>query len=203
MKYAPRKKWTHFLCNFFQYCEESPLELPTCSFEDEGPSYTSLQYYDKWTREKMLLKDDIRCLCPEKYNYLDTRYKFMAKGHYDIVVTNYYCLPVSLTFLLKIVKLSFWNHTSPNFQLMDCNPGEICKEITDLPGEFLVNPKCLCPLDMSCPSLDPQNVETIIFDDHSIVHNVRCEMTSRVSKMRNLGELLIHRKNEEEIFEKK
>ena len=86
---------------FFQYCEESPLELPTCSFEDEGPSYTSLQYYDKWTREKMLLKDDIRCLCPEKYNYLDTRYKFMAKGHYDIVVTNYYCLPVSLTFLLK------------------------------------------------------------------------------------------------------
>ena len=73
---------------------------------------------------------------------------------------------------------------------MDCNPGEICKEITDLPGEFLVNPKCLCPLEMSCPSLDPQNVETIIFDDHTIVHNVRCEMTSRVSKMRNLGELL-------------
>ena len=91
---------------FFQYCEESPLELPTCSFEDEGPSYTSLQYYDKWTREKMLLKDDIRCLCPEKYNYLDTRYKFMAKGHYDIVVTNYYCLPVSLTFLLKNLKKS-------------------------------------------------------------------------------------------------
>ena len=44
----------------------------------------------------MLLKDDIRCLCPEKYNYLDTRYKFMAKGHYDVVVTNYYCLPVSI-----------------------------------------------------------------------------------------------------------
>merc|ERR1712026_644244 len=92
----------------------------------------------------------------------------MAKGHYDIVVTNYYCLP-----------------------LMDCNPGEICKEITDLPGEFLVNPKCLCPLEMSCPTLDPQNVETIIFDDHTLVHNVRCEMTSRVSKMRNLGELLV------------
>ena len=74
---------------------------------------------------------------------------------------------------------------------MDCNPGEICKEITDLPGEFLVNPKCLCPLEMSCPTLDPQNVETIIFDDHTLVHNVRCEMTSRVSKMRNLGELLV------------
>ena len=106
---------------FFQYCEESPLELPTCSFEDEGPSYTSLQYYDKWTREKMLLKDDIRCLCPEKYNYLDTRYKFMAKGHYDIVVTNYYCLPVSFNFSLyfgtKIVILffSWWIATLARF----------------------------------------------------------------------------------------
>ena len=93
-------------------------------------------------------------------------------------------------FPLKNRQIKFLEPYFPNFQLMDCNPGEICKEITDLPGEFLVNPKCLCPLEMSCPSLDPQNVETIIFDDHSIVHNVRCEMTSRVSKMRNLGELL-------------
>ena len=105
------KKWPNFLC-IFQYCEESPLELPTCSFEDEGPSYTSLQYYDKWTREKMLLKDDIRCLCPEKYNYLDTRYKFMAKGHYDIVVTNYYCLPVSFSFCESHFWLELKNEVS-------------------------------------------------------------------------------------------
>ena len=107
---------------FFQYCEESPLELPTCSFEDEGPSYTSLQYYDKWTREKMLLKDDIRCLCPEKYNYLDTRYKFMAKGHYDIVVTNYYCLPVSLTFLLKNRQIEFLEPYFPQFSADGLQP---------------------------------------------------------------------------------
>ena len=45
-----------------------------------------------------------------------------------------------------------------------CRQDEICKEITDTPGEFLVNPICQCPSQMSCPSVAPKNVELMVYD---------------------------------------
>ena len=41
---------------------------------------------------------------------------------------------------------------------------EICKEVTDIPGEYLVNPMCQCPRDYSCPTVSPKNVETVLYD---------------------------------------
>ena len=50
------------------------------------------------------------------------------------------------------------------FQLPKCTQDEICKEITDMPGEFLVNPICQCPGQMSCPSVAPKKVEVMVYD---------------------------------------
>ena len=33
-----------------------------------------------------------------------------------------------------------------------------------MPGEFLVNPICQCPGQMSCPSVAPKNVEVMVYD---------------------------------------
>lgn len=80
----------------FQFCESAPTNLQICNVEDpSNPSYTSFQYYDRSTRYKEMLKDEIFCLCPEGYNYLDTRYVFYQWGSYDVVQINSYCLPVS------------------------------------------------------------------------------------------------------------
>ena len=82
---------------FFQFCESAPTTLGLCDLEDvRQPSYTSYQYFDKATKEKKLLNDEIYCLCPEGYNYLDTRYVFYQRAEYDVVQINSYCLPVSI-----------------------------------------------------------------------------------------------------------
>ena len=83
---------------FFQFCESAPKTLGFCDLEDvRQPSYTSYQYFDKETKEKKLLNDEIYCLCPEGYNYLDTRYVFYQRAEYDVVQINSYCLPVSIS----------------------------------------------------------------------------------------------------------
>ena len=84
-----------YIFNFFQFCDSVPNKLKVCQPDDQKPSYTSWQYYDKFTRQKVLLKDEIFCTCPEGYNYLDQRYIFRTKGHYETVQINSYCLPVS------------------------------------------------------------------------------------------------------------
>ena len=33
-----------------------------------------------------------------------------------------------------------------------------------MPGEFLVNPICQCPGQMSCPSVAPKKVEVMVYD---------------------------------------
>ena len=56
------------------------------------------------------------------------------------------------------------NYWILSLQLPQCTEDEICKEITDMPGEFLVNPICQCPGQMSCPSVAPKNVEVMVYD---------------------------------------
>ena len=48
---------------------------------------------------------------------------------------------------------------------------EICKEVTDIPGEYLVNPKCQCPRDHSCPTVSPKHVETVQYDQQVYFHS--------------------------------
>ena len=40
-------------------------------------------------------RDDIKCVCPDGHNYLDTKYNFDMEGEDAIVEIDYYCLPVS------------------------------------------------------------------------------------------------------------
>jgi len=149
------KSLTQSTSDQYKFCDSAPSQLGLCDLEDlHQPSYTSYQYFDKFTREKKLLNDEIYCLCPEGYNYLDTRYVFYQRAEYDVVQINSYCLP-----------------------LPKCTEDEICKEITDMPGEFLVNPICQCPGQMSCPSVAPKNVEVMVYDKQTVVYNVKCQNT--------------------------
>ena len=80
---------------FLQFCDSAPEELPICNPQSQTASYTSLQYYGRENGLKLVLKDQIHCLCPDGYNYLDTRYKFLTEAFYDVAIIKYYCLPVS------------------------------------------------------------------------------------------------------------
>ena len=72
---------------------------------------------------------------------------------------------------------------------------QICKEITDMPGEFLVNPICQCPEEMSCPSVGPKNVDVMVTDKKVTVFNVKCQNSEsrehRYSKMMTYGQMLM------------
>lgn len=88
--------------NFLQFCDSAPEGLAECKVGSrKRPAYSSYQYYDKATSEKAFLKDEMHCLCPEGFNYLDTRYKFYSEGKFDVVATLYYCEPVSWYILLN------------------------------------------------------------------------------------------------------
>ena len=75
----------------FQYCEKSP-DVPKCSFKDQV-AYRSWQRYRN--ERKLESRDDIKCVCPDGYNYLDTKYDFRMEGEDAIVEIEYFCLPVS------------------------------------------------------------------------------------------------------------
>ena len=57
--------------------------------------------YRSWQRyrneRKLESRDDIKCVCPDGYNYLDTKYDFRMEGEDAIVEIEYFCLPVSYT----------------------------------------------------------------------------------------------------------
>lgn len=64
-----------------------------------------------------------------------------------------------------------------------------------MPGEFLVNPICQCPGEMSCPSVGPKNVEVMVYDKKVTVYNVKCQKGGgnshhAYSKMMTYGQML-------------
>ena len=85
----------NLLYPFFQFCKAAPEDLPICDPLERMPSYISYQYYDRIHGLKMLLQDKMKCVCPNGYNYLDTRYNFVTKGSFDVAIIKYFCLPVS------------------------------------------------------------------------------------------------------------
>ena len=44
------------------------------------------------------------------------------------------------------------------FQLPACNASEVCKDVTVKPGQYIVNPKCLCENGLACPSVTKKGV---------------------------------------------
>merc|ERR1711971_1194005 len=131
----------------YKYCEKAP-EVPQCSYPSQV-AYTSWQRYHKDV--KVTSRDDILCECPDGHNYLDTKYDFTMEGEDSIVKIDYFCLP-----------------------LLPCNATEYCKDITAKPGEYIVNPKCLCQDGMACPTITDRGVVTSRFGEMTI-HNIKCQ----------------------------
>merc|ERR1711936_1363571 len=131
----------------YKYCDKAP-QVPRCSHSSQV-AYTSWQRYHH--DKKVASRDDILCECPEGHNYLDTKYDFSMDGEDSIVLIEYFCLP-----------------------LPPCNATEFCKDITAKPGEYIVNPKCLCQDGLVCPSITDRGVKTSRFGE-MIIHNIQCQ----------------------------
>jgi len=130
----------------YKYCEKSP-DVPQC--------YGKMVAYKSWQRyrndKKVESRDDIKCVCPDGHNYLDTKYNFDMEGEDAIVEIDYYCLP-----------------------LPTCNATQFCKDITAKPGEYIVNPKCLCTHGQACPTITDKGIKTTRLGEMTI-HNIKCQ----------------------------
>jgi len=131
----------------YKYCEKAP-DVPKCSYSSQV-AYTSWQRYRN--DRKIESRDDIVCVCPDGHNYLDTKYDFALEGEDTIVKIEYFCLP-----------------------LPPCNATQYCKDITAKPGEYIVNPKCLCQHGQACPTITDKGIKTTRLGDMTI-HNIKCQ----------------------------
>ena len=99
----------------------------------------------------------------------DTKYDFSMDGADSIVKIDYFCLPVSINPTNQL-----WPYPGPLLQLLPCNKTQFCKDITAKPGEYIVNPKCLCQDGLVCPTITDRGVETSRFGELTI-HNIKCQ----------------------------
>lgn len=132
----------------YKYCERAPL-VDKCTRADQI-AYTSQQEY--LGDEKVQSRDVIHCECPDGHNYLDTKYDFQEEDPVTIVTVDYYCLP-----------------------LKPCNATDFCKDVTVKPGEYIVNPKCLCPTGLACPSITKKRLKKTLIGDMEL-QNIMCQV---------------------------
>lgn len=149
----------------YKYCGMAP-KLSVCSSKDEV-AYTSVQMYQG--DRKVLIKDDLHCICPFGSSYQDVKFEFKEEGIHEIVEVTYFCLP-----------------------LKECNVSETCKDITEKPGEYIVNPKCVCGGDRVCPSVSHQNSHTTRFGD-TLLHRVECQRPHGNDGRRGDTDQMLHR----------
>jgi len=132
----------------YKYCDFVPA-VKKCSSRSEV-AYTSHQVFKGY--EKVQSRDRIHCVCPDGHNYLDTKYDFKEEGELNEVLVDYYCLP-----------------------LPTCNSTEICKDVTVKPGQYIVNPKCLCSDGMACPSVTKKGVTKTLLGENMELQQVTCQ----------------------------
>merc|ERR1719394_1764225 len=132
----------------YKYCQSAPA-VKKCSSTDEV-AYTSVQIFDG--EEKVQSSDKIHCVCPDGHNYLDTEYKFKEDGDFSEMEVNYFCLP-----------------------LPACNTSEVCKDVTVKPGQYIVNPKCLCEHGLACPSVTKKGVTTTMLGANMELQQITCQ----------------------------
>jgi len=131
----------------YKYCGRAP-KVPVCRSAKQV-AYTSVQKY--LGDDKIAMKDELHCSCPFGSSYQDTKFDIKDVGPYEVWEIAYYCMP-----------------------LKQCNGTETCKDITEKPGQYIVNPKCLCGEDKVCPSMSYRNGETQRLGN-SYLHRVQCE----------------------------
>jgi len=132
----------------YKYCESVP-PVKKCSSSLEI-AYTSHQVFKG--EKKIQSRDNIHCVCPDGHNYLDTDYKFKEEGDISEMMVDYFCLP-----------------------LPPCNATEICKDVTVKPGQYIVNPKCLCTDGLACPSVTKKGVTKTLLGANMELQQVTCQ----------------------------
>lgn len=59
--------------------------------------------------------------------------------------------------------------------LPPCNGTQICKDVTVKPGQYIVNPKCLCGEGMACPSVTTRGVTRTLLGANMELQQVVCQ----------------------------
>jgi len=141
----------------YKYCDAAPA-VQKCSSTEEV-AYTSVQIFRGET--KIESSDKIHCVCPDGHNYLDTEYKFKEDGEISEMLVNYFCLP-----------------------LPACNSSEVCKDVTVKPGQYIVNPKCLCENGLACPSVTKKGVTKTLLGANMELQQITCQEPMRATGRR-------------------
>merc|ERR1711973_346460 len=59
--------------------------------------------------------------------------------------------------------------------LPSCNTSEVCKDVTVKPGQYIVNPKCLCEHGLACPSVTKKGVTTTMLGPNMELQQITCQ----------------------------
>jgi len=113
----------------YKFCKHAP-EVPTCTPNDVA--YTSYITYSKLTEMKLSTDDTIQCKCPEANT--------VGRPEYDSGDLNEMIIYEEFKF--------------PCVPIPSCRrPSDPCKSITVKHDDFQVNVNCLCPGNLSCPTV--------------------------------------------------
>ncbi|GAB6022743.1 hypothetical protein CHUAL_006839 [Chamberlinius hualienensis] len=134
----------------YKFCEKAPT-LSVCSLKQIA--YTSVMGYSKITKELVSSTDRIMCKCPENYNYEPAGHSYSELDEVDVFKAEYYCQ-----------------------RMTECKPMETCKAVSVNPDEsFLVNPKCICPENLSCPTITNNEINSMPMGKGRI-YLIRCQV---------------------------
>ncbi|XP_046441280.1 U-scoloptoxin(11)-Sm5a-like [Daphnia pulex] len=112
----------------YKYCRKAPT-LRTC--QRGMTAYTTVSLMSKSTGRMLSLNDVNHCICPGQsanYDLVDSQFDDVDDDT-ESMSTTYVCNA-----------------------LKTCGGSEACKVITETATTFLVNPKCRCAHDGTCPS---------------------------------------------------
>jgi len=137
----------------YKYCRKAPM-LSVC--QRGMTAYTTVSLFSKSTGMMLSLNDLNHCLCPEHANYDNVANQFNdIDDDIESMETTYVCNP-----------------------MRPCGTREACKVISDSSKSFLVNPKCRCPRETSCPTSPSSHyerrfTETMRYGDGAL-HMIYC-----------------------------
>lgn len=112
----------------YKYCRKAPA-LRTC--QRGMTAYTTVSLMSKSTGQMLSLNDVNHCICPGQsanYDLVDSQFDDVDDETESMSAT-YVCNP-----------------------LKTCSGSDACKVVTETATTFLVNPKCRCPAESSCPT---------------------------------------------------
>lgn len=132
----------------YKFCEPAP-EMPICS--QKATAYSITMIYSKSTDALITQAHKIHCKCPELHNYKGGNSKISATERFESYIYTVACVP-----------------------LPTCKASDPCKVVTETAESFLVNPSCVCPGNLSCPTATNHGVESIP-RGKGMMHSIYCQ----------------------------